>query len=253
MKSAIYQGWVRHRRYFPKSHQFKYRVFMLYLDLAELDQVFSLTRLWSYSRFALARFKREDFLGDNNVPLDQAVREYVEQKTGTYPTGAIHLLANIRYYGFITNPIASYYCFDEAGQLQFIVAEVTNTPWHERHAYVLPCDSASHYQRISFEKDFHVSPFNPMDMKYDWRSNLPGESLRIHMQNWRKGKMELDATVALEREEISRQVLIKNILKYPFMTLKVVAGIYWEALKLWCKRTPVYDHPKNNKLEANGL
>jgi hypothetical protein len=176
------------------------------------------------------------------VPLDQAVREYVEEKTGTYPRGAIRLLANIRYFGFIINPIACYYCFDEAGQLQFIVAEVTNTPWNERHAYVLPCNAASKYQRIAFQKDFHVSPFNPMQMKYEWRSNLPGRDLRIHMQNWHENKMDFDATVALEREEITAAVLRKNILMYPLMTMKVVAGIYWQALRLWCKRTPVYDH-----------
>jgi DUF1365 family protein len=253
MKSAIYQGWIRHRRYLPKANQFKYKVFMMYLDLAELDEVFSLSRLWSAHRTALARFKRKDFLGDSKVPLDQAVREHVESQTGIYPRGAVRILANLRYFGFIINPICCYYCFDEQDSLQFIVAEVNNTPWDDRHAYVLTCNPENKYQRIAFQKDFHVSPFNPMDINYDWRSNLPAESLRINMQNWRSGNKEFDATVALERKELTSRSLTNIILQYPFMTLKVVSGIYWEALKLFIKGIPIYDHPKNNKLKADSL
>lgn len=253
MKSAIYKGWVRHRRYSPKRHQFTYRVFMMYLDLAELDEVFSLTRLWSPRRFALARFKREDFLGDSSVPLDQAVRQQVAAQTGIYPSGPVRMLANLRYFGFIINPIACYYCFDQQERLQFIVAEVNNTPWDERHAYVLSCDPDSRNQRITFQKDFHVSPFNPMNIQYDWRSNLPGEKLRIHMQNHREGELEFDATVALEREPVTASSLRRLVISYPLMTVKVVLGIYWQALKLFVKRVPIHDHPDNNRLEVEGL
>lgn len=253
MESAIYEGWVRHRRYLPKTNQFRYQVFMMYLDLAELDEVFSLSRLWSTHRMALARFSRKDFLGDGKLPLDQAVREQVEKETGTYPRGAIRMLANLRYFGFIINPISCYYCFDEEDKLQFIVAEVNNTPWDNRHAYVLPCKPDSKFQRIPFQKEFHVSPFNPMDINYDWRSNLPGESLRINMQNWRNGEKEFDATVALERKPLTASNLRKAILHYPFMTLKVVAGIYWEALRLFIKGSPIYDHPNNDKIKADSL
>ena len=202
---------------------------------------------------ALARFKRKDFLGCSDVPLDQAVREHVQRETGTYPRGAVRMLANLRYFGFIINPICCYYCFDEEGNLQFIVAEVNNTPWDDRHAYVLSCNPENKYQRIPFQKTFHVSPFNPMDIHYDWRSNLPGESLRINMQNWRHDKKEFDATVALERKPLTGRNLSKTILQYPFMTLKVVAGIYWEAMKLFIKGLPIYDHPNNDKLKADRI
>lgn len=250
MKSAIYQGWVRHRRYSPKKHQLRYNVFMMFLDLAELERVFQGTKLWSTQRWALAQFKRKDYLGDPSLPLDVAVRRHVEKSTGHYPTGPIRLLTNLRYFGFIINPISCYYCFDDDENLQYIVAEVNNTPWDERHSYVLPCNPKDKYQRISFNKVLHVSPFNPMDIEYRWRSSLPEQALRIHMQNHRLSSddndaIEFDATLVLEQHEITPRRLNGLLLKYPFMTMKVVVGIYWEAMKLWFKKVPIYDHPEN--------
>ncbi|MFA7553967.1 MAG: DUF1365 domain-containing protein [Spongiibacteraceae bacterium] len=255
MKSAIYTGWVRHRRYVPKNHRLRYKVFMMLLDLAELDHVFSGTRWWSVKRWAPARFKRSDFLGDATQPLDIAVRRLVEDRTGICPCGPIRLLTNLRYFGFIINPISCYYCFDLHEKLQFIVAEVNNTPWDERHCYVLSCEPDSLYQRISFNKVMHVSPFNPMDVHYCWRSNLPERTLRIDMQNWRGGAvsplLEFDASLLLKREEITPAALRRILWQYPLMTLKVVFSIYWQALRLLIKGVPVYDHPgkqfaKNN-------
>jgi DUF1365 family protein len=253
LKSAIYKGWLRHRRYSPKSHSLRYQVFMMLLDLSELDQVFSGSKLWSSKRWALARFKREDFLGDPATPLDCAVRQRVEQQVGVYPTGPIRLLANLRYFGFIINPISCYYCFDDDERLQFIIAEVNNTPWDERHSYVLACEPEHNYQRISFNKDFHVSPFNPMDIRYEWRCNLPADDLRINMQNWRSPQvgsdetLEFDATLVLEREVITASALRRLIWQYPFMTFKVVVAIYWQALKLLIKGVPVFAHPGTSK------
>jgi DUF1365 family protein len=243
LNSAIYTGWVRHRRYAPRKHSLRYRVFMMLLDLDELDRVFAGTSLWSTKSWALARFKRSDFMGDPKIPLDQAVRERVKQKTGLYPEGPIRLLTNLRYFGFIINPISCYYCFDKKEQLQTIIAEVNNTPWDERHCYVLNCNSASQQQHIRFAKGFHVSPFNPMNIEYDWKSNLPGKSLHIEMQNWREDEMEFDATLALIRKPITGKKLNALIWQYPFMTLKVLGAIYWEAIKLLFKGLPFYGHP----------
>jgi DUF1365 family protein len=242
--SAIYTGWVGHRRFLPKKHQLRYNVFMMLLDLDELDEIFNKSWLWSTKKWGLAQFKREDFFGDKSIPLDIAVRKRVEEEAGFYPQGPIRLLTNLRYFGFIMNPISCYYCFDKNEKLQAILAEVNNTPWNERHGYVLVCDPDKDQQQITFDKKLHVSPFNPMDIEYHWKSNLPAKNLRIYMQNYRKGNIEFDASVVLERQEITVSRLRWLIVKYPFMTLKVMAAIYWQAMLLLLKKVPVYSHKK---------
>ncbi len=180
MHSAIYRGWVRHRRHAPRRHVFRYRLFLLYLDLAELDTVFRGRWLWSTRRLALARFHRADHLGDTATPLDAAVRDLVEAQTGRRPAGPIRLLTHLRYFGYCFNPVSFYYCFDASGaRVETIVAEVNNTPWGERHCYVLDethdagCGDRRRYR---FDKAFHVSPFMPMDLTYDWRFGSPASA-----------------------------------------------------------------------------
>lgn len=240
LHSAIYVGSVRHRRILPKRHEFTYQVFMMYLDLDELEQVFEKSPLWSASFPALARFRRQDFLGPVEIPLDQAVRDCVLQETGVKVQGPIRLLTNLRYFGFLINPVSCYYCFDQQQQLQFIVAEVTSTPWRERVRYVIPARSP--HQSHRFAKRMHVSPFMPMNMTYHWRSRTPCNSLSIHLQNWRNGEEAFNATLALRRVEISTDSLNHCLLRYPFMTMKVALAIYWQALRLFIKRVPFFKH-----------
>jgi uncharacterized protein len=247
MHSAIYQGFVRHRRFQPHTHRFSYRVFMMYLDLDELDQVLALSPLWSRARFRPARFQRSDFLGDPEVPLKQAVCDRIHAQTGIRHEGSVRLLANLRYFGFNINPIACYYCFDRQESLRFIVAEVTNTPWGERQSYVLRCDPQQRFQRIEFDKQMHVSPFNPMDMRYRWCSNRPQKMLTLNLETECDSETHVDATMALRRREITSGALAKVLLQYPWMTGKVAFAIYWQALKLWFKRNPIYDHPRSSE------
>src|SRR6187401_2403507 len=204
MHSALYTGLLRHRRFAPRGHEFSYRLFMVYVDLAELHAVFRGRWLWSTSRPAVAWLRRRDYLGDPAVSLDTAVRDRVAAETGVRPEGPIRMLTHLRYFGIGFNPVTFYYCFDRADRrVETIVAEITNTPWNERHAYVLVDPVAdARVLRYRFAKEFHVSPFMPMEMNYDWRFGTPGERLAVHMQNFRDGARVFDATLDLSRREI---------------------------------------------------
>ena len=248
MNSALYRGWVRHRRLRPSAHQFRYGLFQLYLDLSELDRVFRGRLLWSSDGPNLAWFRREDHWGDPAVPLEEAVRNLVRSRTGTRPTGPIRLLTHLRYFGYVINPVSFYYCFDADGhRVQTIVAEVNNTPWGERHCYVLTPEDRGTSHDFVFAKEFHVSPFMPMEQTYRWRFSQPGETLVVHMDSRERHGKVFDATLVMKREPLDRGVLAGALLRYPFMTAKVVAAIYCQALQLRLKRTPFYPHPKHSK------
>jgi hypothetical protein len=239
----------------PVEHAFEYRLFMMYLDLSELDEVFAGRWSWSTRRPALARFRREDHLGDPDQPLDESVRDLVRQQTGRRPAGAIRLLTHLRYFGYVFNPVSFYYCFGpDDDTLEFIVAEVNNTPWGERHCYVLDASGRPGRRpwRFSPDKRMHVSPFMPMDIDYDWRFNAPGAELNVHMENHRAGKKLFDATLVLEHREISGPALARVLIQYPLMTLKIIWSIHWQALKLWMKRVPFHDHPAKREQTGEG-
>ncbi len=248
--SAIYEGVVRHRRLWPRRHEFKFPLFMMCLDLSELPDVLDGRLFWSARRPALARFRRSDYLGGEGLSLDEAVRNQVESRTGRRPTGRISLLTHLRYFGYNFNPVSFYYCHGDAGT-ESIIAEITNTPWKERHAYVLDGRAAEEpgngVQRFRFQKSFHVSPFMPMDMQYDWSFSEPGESLLVHMnQSDRHGKV-FDATMTMKRKEISGAALARVLVRYPMLTAQVIARIHVEALRLWLKRVPIVPHPKKGR------
>jgi DUF1365 family protein len=248
MQSCIYKGYVRHRRFSPVVNQFRYRLYMMYLDLAELPRLFEGRWLWSGSRVTAAYFRRRDHLGDPRIPLERAVRDLVTYRLGYRPQGRIRLLTHLRYFGFCFNPVSFYYCFNRAGdQVETIVAEVHNTPWNEEYCYVLDESMNRHTQRrwkrYCFDKAFHVSPFMEMGIRYDWRFREPGETLSVHFNNMTQEGKRFDATLTLKRETITGRSLARVLLGYPIMTGKVVLMIYWQALRLKIKGAPIYTHP----------
>lgn len=251
MQSCIYEGQVRHTRTTPVLHRFKYRLFMMYLDLDELPQLFAKRFLWSSRRWAIARFRRSDHLGPETQPLSESVRELVERETGSRPRGPIRLLTNLRYYGHGFNPVSFYYCFaDDGSTLETIVAEVNNTPWGEQDTYVLPASEnvgTTTAWRVRPEKKMHVSPFMPMDVDYDWSFNVPSQRMNVYMASAKDGRRIFDAAIAMQRVEIGGLSLARVLAGYPMMTVKVVVAIYWQALRLWLKRCPLYVHPDKKK------
>jgi uncharacterized protein len=245
--SAIYTGRIRHRRHGPHAHAFWYRIYLVYLDLSEVDSAFRGRRFWSNGRRNLVEFRRSDYLGDPSLPLDEAVRQRVADCIGRRPTGPIRMLAHLRTFGHCFNPVSFYYCFRPDGiELDCIVAEITNTPWKERHSYVLDVEQAiGHGTALAwdFPKAFHVSPFLPLDRDYRWRFQTPDSALRVHMDVLQRERVEFDATLVLERREWTTATLARCLLHYPLMTMRVVMAIHWQAFLIWCRRNPVYDHP----------
>jgi hypothetical protein len=245
MESRLYQGQVRHRRTAHARHEFRYGLFLLYLDLAELPRLFDGRWFWSLERPNWASFRRGDHLRRPG-PLDQAVRDTVADQLGFRPTGPIRLLTHLRYLGYCFNPISIYYCFDIDNRLEAIVTEVHNTPWGEEYVRALDArrgpDNDGWY-RYRLDKEFHVSPFMPMSVDYTWLFSEPGQELAVRMENRLDGLLAFEAGLALTARALNRASLAGALLRWPWMTARVISAIYWQALLLKLKGVPFQPHP----------
>jgi uncharacterized protein len=262
--SAVYEGWIRHRRFAPVEHSFRYRLFLMYLDLDELPAALDPYPLFSARRAAPARFRRADFMGDPSRPLAECARDEVEAQTGHRPSGPVRLLANLRYLGHAFNPVSFYYCFDSAGErVEAIVADVNNIPWGERHPYVLARGTRrGAVLTDELDKTLHVSPLMGMDQTYAFHASEPGDGLSVHIESRpvqrvtalsdtqrvapREGK-QFDATLSMRRRELSRSLLTKMLARYPAMSLQVVAKIYAQSLRLKLKGAHYFPHPEGRR------
>jgi DUF1365 family protein len=241
--SCIYEGTIRHRRSLPR-HEFRHRLALWYVDLDELPELLD-GRLLEQSPGGL-RFRRRDYHGDPRVPLAEAVRNTVAAQTGSRPAGPVRLLTQLRSFGHCFNPVSFYYCLSAgADRVQAILAEVTNTPWGERHAYVLAGGAdASPLVVSSVDKAMHVSPFMPMDLSYTARATTPGETLSVHMESNRAGTQVFDATLSLSRRELTPDAARRLTVRYPAATVRVLALIYGRALRLKLAGARVHRHPR---------
>lgn len=223
---------------------------MPFVDVDAVEQITDNVPFWSKKRFAPARFIRSDFIGNRDISVSDAVKARIQESTDNSFVGKIFLLANWRYFGLQNNPIACYFCVGADSQkLDYIVAEVTNTPWGERHSYVLPVVDASDPFQTEFAKELHVSPFHGMNQRYRWLSTTPSESLAIKLTNIEEEERVFHAVLQLRRVPISARAGLTLLLKFPLETAKVTFGIYWQALVLFLRRVPLYSHPKNNSAQ----
>jgi uncharacterized protein len=240
---------VRHRRLDGLQDEFHHRLCMAYLDLDELPELFDRSLFWSARRPAPAWFRRADYLGEPDTPLRESVVRLVLERVGIELDGPIRLLTHLRFFGHCFNPVSFYYCYDAAGvRVRAVVAEVTNTPWGERHAYVLSVDSSgaesSRVMRGKFAKALHVSPLMGMDHTYDWRLTEPGERLSVHIESARTGgEPVFDATLSLTRRPLTSGTLRRALMRYPLPTVRMTARIYTHALRLRLRGASWHPHP----------
>lgn len=243
--SKIYSGQVRHRRRVDGRHAFRYPLGLVLIDLDEWEQVQDLLP-WGGGRLAPRSLRRSDYLDPAEPDLATAVRDRVEGQLGFRPSGRIQMLTQLRSFGYLFNPVSFYLCRDEAGGVQAVVAEITNTPWGERHAYVLDGRAGSHTatKGWSFEKAFHVSPFHGMDHVYHWRLHLGQDRLTVTMANERDGRCVFDVVMNGRLSPLDARSLRRSIWRRPFQSQRLHAAIYWQALRLYWKKATFHPHPR---------
>ena len=245
-RHTFYSGIIRHRRFEPANHEFKYKLFMVCIDLDHLDSLFSRWPLASLNKPALGWFKRSDYVGSKTMPVKKYVLDQVENELGFRPEGRVTLLTHLRMWGVLMNPIAVFNCYHSDGGLAAVALQVTNTPWDEQYLYVLKADTGQYKQHFEFDKFMHVSPFNPMDMRYSCHYMLHEDQLVLHLENHKNGKCVTDATLTMTGQPLTRRKLYQSVVFHPYMTAKVYYGIYRQALALFLKKNPLYTSPSTD-------
>jgi len=253
MESALYFGWVRHRRFRPVSHEFEYPIFMAFVDVRRIPDLMQVSRLASYNRWNWASFYESDHFGDPRKPLSARIEEDAARHGLQLPNGNIFLLTHLRYLGYNFNPVSFYYCFDRDEQLRLILAEVNNTFGETQNYWLSPANQVGISEKVrsyKFPKTFHVSPFMGMDCRYHWTFTPPDESLVIQTNVAENSEALFDSTLRLDRQPWSARSLRHALLRFPWVTAKTIAAIHWEAAQLYFKKVPVVHHPGPGRFNA---
>ncbi len=239
---AVYCGRVGHKRFLPKPHGFDYAYTAYWLDCSQLNDTQLAAVGIGFERFAPVSFRRQDYLA-GATDLAQAVTEKVAALGGDKAISQVFLLSPLASWGLYFSPLNLYYCYDASGDCCYLLAEVSNTPWNERHYYLQQLAADTKFYQHA--KAFHVSPFNPVDMEYRWQIPVPSEQLYCSITNLRADKAIFSAWFSLKRLPLTKAVRRKILIRHPWQSVQIVSGIYWQALKLLFKRMPVYSHPKS--------
>ncbi len=254
----LFKGWVQHKRVKPQPHSFRYRYFQIWLDVEQEGVIDILSSFWSSKKLNLVRYRRQNYLPDDDSLYDTICRK-IKQETNQNFQGKAYLLGSLSYWGYCYNPVCFYFCYNEERKLEYILSEIHNTPWGERFTYVHnlskaesddqltdPANTDNHrsgHSKFKFEKQFHVSPFMPMNINYDWTFNITPNKVIINMNLQQDNNLIFNAAMNLTNAELNTQTARKIALRYPFMCINVLFAIYWQAFRLWLKKTPFYGHP----------
>ncbi|MBN7822035.1 DUF1365 domain-containing protein [Bowmanella yangjiangensis] len=238
MSHRLYTGLVWHKRHRPVAHQFSYGLKLFWLDLQKLEQ---LEGYWGISskRWSVLRFKRQDYLTQPHRCLAEVAKQKMSELAGNSLNGDVYLLAPLRWFGFYFSPVNFYYLRQADGKFSHVLAEVSNTPWNERHCYLV---DLQHQQET--EKAFHVSPFNPIAMRYQWQFNQPSDVVRVKI-GCATTQTDFEAGIQMREKKMNRRALLNVMLST--MTFKTLVAIYWQAIKIFLKGNPVYDHTSSHK------
>ena len=233
MTSSIYNGTVIHKRFKPKIHFFKYRVFSLLIDLSELDILDKKINFFSYNKFNLISFYDKDHGERNGSSLEEWVKKNLREKEINVENIKIKLLCYPRILGYVFNPLSVFYVYDDKDELISILYEVKNT-FGEQHTYIFKVENNNFLQHNCVKK-FHVSPFIEMNCNYFFKILKPAEKISVIIDQYQSNEKILYASQDGRRTDLTSSELIKSYLKHPLMTFKIISAIHFEAFKLWAK------------------